>query len=303
MLPYGSPRRGTLTLGVLVLISFLLMTFDIRTSGSPGGLTQNVRDGAQTIFSPFQKAAQAVIDPVVEGFDSIANLASLREENDRLRAEREEMLAFLAEAEAAQAENNQLRTLLALHDQLPSYRLRAAEIISSGDSFDLRFTINRGAESGIVEGSPVIDDNGSLVGFIVEVGDTTSTVDPIIASGVFVQVRTEAGPGIIGGQGTENELRLEVYDATTAVRAGSVLQTFKNDNTPNGLNVATIVELAEVNVSKIDTNSVVPFVDFTRLQFVTVLGIPEDLSEDPDDSIPLETDESIPTESTVAGDS
>ena len=144
MLPYGSPRRGTVTLGVLVLISFLLMTFDIRTSGSSGGFTQTIRDGAQTIFSPFQTAAQAIIDPVVEGLDSIANFASLREENDRLRAEREEMLVLMAEAEAALAENDQLRTLLALHDQLPAYSFYVAEIISSGDSVDLSFTINRG---------------------------------------------------------------------------------------------------------------------------------------------------------------
>ena len=61
MLPYGSPRRGPLMLGVLVLISFLLMTFDIRSSGE--GFTQTFRSGAQTIFNPFQQVAQAVIDP------------------------------------------------------------------------------------------------------------------------------------------------------------------------------------------------------------------------------------------------
>ena len=48
MLPYGGSRRGTLMLGVLVLLSFLLMTFDIRSSGE--GFTQTIRNGAQTIF-------------------------------------------------------------------------------------------------------------------------------------------------------------------------------------------------------------------------------------------------------------
>lgn len=301
MLPYGSSRRGTVTLGVLALVSFLLMTFDIRSSGE--GFTQTIRSGAQTIFNPFQHVAQAVIDPVVDAFDALANLASLREENDRLRGEREELLSRLSEAEAALVENDQLRALLALYDQFPEYTLTAAAILSSGDSFDLRFTINRGANDGVVVGSAVVDDGGSLIGFIVDVSETTSTVDPIIASGTVVSVVTDGGdPGIISGQGTEDELRLEIYDATGALSVDSVLRTFRHDsNTPNGLNVAIMTAPAEVNVSKIDTNAVVPFVDFTRLQFVTVLGVPSDLVDEPaDTTIPDETDT---TGSTVDGGS
>lgn len=296
MLPYGSPRRGTVTLGILVLISLLLMTFDIRSSGD--GFVQTFRNGAQTIFNPFQDVAQAVIDPVVDAFDGLANLASLREENERLRAEREELLARLAEAEAALVENEQLRALLNLLDQFPEYTLTAAAIISSGDSFDLRFTINRGAEDGIVSGSVVVDENGALVGFVVDVGEASATVAPIIASGTVVSVATDAGTGVLSGQGTEDELRLEIYDATGPIAAETPLRTFRDERAPTGLNVARTTALADVNVSKIDTNDVVPFVDFTRLQFVTVLGVPADAPDDPvtDTSIPDET-----TSTTVSG--
>ena len=304
MLPYGSSRRGPLMLGVLVLISFLLMTFDIRSSGE--GFTQTFRSGAQTIFNPFQQVAQAVIDPVVDAFDGLANLASLREENDRLREEREVLLARMAEAEAALIENDQLRALLALKDQFPDYTLITAAILSSGDSFDLRFTINRGANDGIVVGSAVVDDAGALIGFIVEVGEANSIVDPIIASGTVVSVITEGGdPGVISGQGTEDEVRLEIYDATGDLAIDGVLRTFRHDdNTPNGLNVAIVTAPAEVNVTKIDTNSVVPFVDFTRLQFVTVLGVSSELIDEPIDE---PTDETVPggsdtTDSTVGED-
>lgn len=300
MLPYGGSRRGTLMLGVLVLLSFLLMTFDIRSSGE--GFTQTIRNGAQTIFNPFQQAAQAVIDPVVDAFDGLANLASLRDENDRLREEREELLSRLAEAEVALVENSQLRALLALRDQFPDFTLTTASILSSGDSFDLRFTISRGAEDGVTVGSAVVDDAGALIGFIAEVGEASSTVEPIIASGAVVNVVTEAGdPGIISGQGTEDEVRLEIYDATGALGIDSVLRTFRHDdNTPNGLNVALVTAPARINVSKIDTNAVVPFVDFTRLQFVTVLGVPAELVDDLIDESPEETvpDGSTTTDST-----
>jgi rod shape-determining protein MreC len=304
MLPYGSPRRGTITLGVLVLISFLLMTFDIRSSGE--GLTQTFRNGAQTVFSPFQQAAQAVIDPVVDAFDALANLASLREENDRLRAEREELLSRLAEAETALVENDQLRALLALKDQFPDYTLTTAAVISGGDSFDLRFTISKGANEGMVVGSAVVDDGGALIGFIVEVGETTATVAPVIASGVVVQVVTDGGdPGVISGQGTEDELRLEIYDASAPLGVDSVLKTFRHDDsTPNGLDVAIVTAPALINVSKIDTNSVVPFVDFTRLQFVTVLGVPAELVDEPiDDTTPDTTGTTESTDTTTDGGS
>lgn len=298
MLPYGSPRRGTVTLGVLVLISFLLMTFDIRSSGE--GFIQTVRSGAQSVFNPFQTVAQGVIDPVVDAFDALANLASLRDENDRLRAERESLLARMAEAEAALVENDQLRALLALQDKFPDFNLTTAAIISSGDSFDLRLTINRGSDDGIVLGSVVVDASGSLIGFIVEVSEANAIVSPIIASGTVVGVVTEAGdPGFISGQGTEDEVRLEVYNATSFVTADSVLRTFRHDNnTPNGLNVAIVTARADINVSKIDTNDVIPFVDFARLQFVTVLGIAGDQGGEP---IDVPTDTTTPDGESTSG--
>ena len=251
--------------------------------------------GVQTIFNPFQQAAQMVIDPVVDGLDALANLASLREENVRLREEREELLSQMAEAQTALVENVQLRALLKLQDQFPDYTLATATIISSGDTFDLRFTINRGADDGIVVGSVVVDEAGALVGFIVDVGDANATVAPIIASGVVVKVATETGVrGFISGQGTEDRVRLEIYDAADPAPANSVLRTFQNDNnTPNGLNVAIVTELAMINVSKIDTSEVAPFVDFTRLQFVTVLGVSSDLIDEPIDE---------PTDSTIPGE-
>lgn len=262
-------------------------------------MTQTVRNGAQTIFSPFQQVTQAIIDPVIDAFDGLANLASLRDENERLRAEREELLSRISEAEAALVENDQLRALLALRDQFPDFTLTTAEVIASGDTFDFRFTINRGSNDGIVSGSAVVDDAGALIGFVSDVGEANATIVPIIASGTVVQVSTEGGAsGILSGQGTEQEMRLEVYDADQPVPAESVLTTFRhNSNTPNGLNVALLTETATVNVSKIDTNSVVPFVDFARLRFVTVLGVPEELADQP-----IETDGSTTTTTTVGDD-
>ena len=81
-------RSTTLTI-VLIIVAFLLATFDVRASGSGVGTT--MREGAQTLFSPLQDAASAVTRPVVGFIDALSDLASLREENEALRLENEQL--------------------------------------------------------------------------------------------------------------------------------------------------------------------------------------------------------------------
>ena len=155
--------RATYLLIGLIVVSFMLTTLDVR--GDQGGLGEGLRDGAQTIFSPLQKAATAVTRPIVGFIDGVSNLAGLREENDRLRQQLAELEAAAQETETLQARVEQLEREADL-DVPGELTAITARIFADGASdFDRVRFIDKGSESGLVNGQAVIDGNtGGLVG-------------------------------------------------------------------------------------------------------------------------------------------
>ena len=102
MLTQRRLERATVLFVVLVVLSFVLTTIDVRSEG--GGVGATARDAVQNVASPVQRLATAVTRPIVGFFDGISNIASLRSENERLREEIE-----LLEQQAAQTEQLQAR--------------------------------------------------------------------------------------------------------------------------------------------------------------------------------------------------
>ncbi len=89
-------RAGALFIGLLS-VSFLLATFDVRAEGS--GVGAVLREGTQSLFAPVQRLATSVTRPVVGFIDGIADIATLRDENDRLQSRVEELESLVQDAE------------------------------------------------------------------------------------------------------------------------------------------------------------------------------------------------------------
>ena len=102
MRSYRPADRSTFVAIGLVAISFLMMTFDIRASNQ--GVGGTLRNGVQTVAAPVQTALNAVIDPVVDFADGLANLAGLRQENDRLRSRIEDLERDVIQVGALEAD-------------------------------------------------------------------------------------------------------------------------------------------------------------------------------------------------------
>lgn len=253
---------------VLVVLSFLLMTFDIRASG--GGVAGTLREGTQAIFAPVQDFATSLISPVVDFIDGLANLAGLRDENESLRRRITELEARVDEIGALEAEVETLRrvTELTLPDE--SIPTKAARVIARGGNFDSSFTIDKGTRDGLLVGNPVVDENGALVGEISLVTSSSATVVPIIRPTGAVTVESQTGEkGIALGQGSAI-LILEVNPATEPVFAEYLLLTAGSTKFPPGLSVAKVAESATPEAGKIRTEAI-PVADFNRLKLVVVL--------------------------------
>ena len=202
----------------LLGVSFLFATFDVRAEGK--GVGSVLREGTQALFSPVQRLTTAVTRPVVGFIDGIADVSSLRDENDRLSSRVAELESVVRDAEELA---RRLIELEKINDLDPPGELAAitARIWSNGTSdFDQVRFIDRGSDHGVVKGHPVIDDNG-LVGRVDLLGEKWARVrlitDPRLGIGVRDLATNETG--WVSGQGTR-PLKLEMFDAGESVAAG-----------------------------------------------------------------------------------
>ena len=260
-------RAGALFIGLLA-VSFLLATFDVRAEGA--GVGAVLRDGTQSLFAPVQRLATSVTRPVVGFLDGIADIATLRDENDRLQVRVEELETLVQDAEGLQ---RRLTELEKINDLEPPGELAAitARIWSNGSSdFDHVRFIDRGSEDGVVKGHPVVDENG-LVGRVDIVGDNWARVrlitDPLL--GVGVRDRATNETGWVSGQGSR-PLKLEMFSSGEAVSAGDQIVT-DGSRFPPDIPVGVVLFSAESQAGFSLVTEVEPAIETSRLDFVKVL--------------------------------
>lgn len=280
--------RSTALFLSLITLSFLLMTFDVRSEGA--GVVGTLRDGVRTLFDPVQSAVTAGVRPVADTVDALVNLAGLRAENDRLREQLEEANRVLAETESIRSENEVLRQLLQL--ELPGELLTqsvVARVQAGGSSnFDFSVMLDKGADDGIAIGQPVVNLQG-LVGRIDSVTNSSATVKLLTDPDHSVAVRL-AGSGLVGtaeGRGS-GDLKFVSSRAEESVEEGEVVVTFAN-RYPAGLIVGTVARSAEVTAGSGLQTTIDPAVDFGRLDFVrVVLFLPGPGDDVPADDAPAD---------------
>lgn len=268
MFPSRRFERSTgLFIGLLV-IAFLVTTFDVRAEGA--GLGDTLREGAQTLFSPLQRVADAVTRPVVGFIDGISDIAGLREENDRLQQRVDQLTA---DREQVLSLQNQVEELQKILDVDPPGNLDtvAARIFSSGvTDFDHIRWVDKGSSDGIVSGQAVVDEDG-LVGRVDFVTDGSARVrlitDPRLGVGVRNLVTNETG--WVEGTGDE-PLRLKMFNAVEPVSRGDLVVTDGTRFPPN-LTVGTVLQAAESEAGFQLITSVEPAIDVSRLDFVRVI--------------------------------
>lgn len=265
--------RSTALFVTLIVVSFLLMTLDVRAAGQ--GLAGTFRQGVQGVFTPVQRLTAGLIAPAVDLVDGVANVAGLRSENRRLRAELERLRAEMQQVEALEAENAQLRALLNMPvaDVLASTPTVAAQVIAVGTSnFDYTVTIGRGLEDGLAADMPVIDERG-VVGRVVSVTASSAVVSLIIdpQQSVAVRAARTRDVGVATGRGS-GPLSLVIFEAKGGpLQEGDSIVTAGSDLYPPGLMVGTVTRAAGPEAGFLLQTSVEPVVRFGQLDYVRVV--------------------------------
>lgn len=294
----------------LVVVAFLLMTFDIRSGGS--GVTGSLRSGANAVVQPVESVVQAVVDPVADFVDGLSNIADLRAENEALRAELAETEGELASVGDQLERLDVLENLLDLPLDVQAFNSTPANVTGRAGTFDLSFRIDKGTLDGVLEGQPVLDDNGYIVGRILEAWVGGSTVVPITGDVEAVTVSVGGQDGILrsipGASEMElvRDMSLDVFVGATGVQAGDRVVTSRfSQSFPPGLPVGTIAADAGPDGQTL-TAVVEPFMDLASLRAVIVVVWPEPAGQGADDdgaTSPSTSDDGGSTSTTAADSS
>lgn len=217
---YGGDNRSRLLLVILIVTSLFLITLDMRGVSLITGL----RQGTQSVFGPFQRAASTAFTPIGNFFSDVAHLGRTRTQLASLEDQNAKLRRSLIDYKGTDAQIKQLKSILDLAGT-GGYKIVSAKVISQGTSlsFSQSITIDVGANAHVTRDMTVICGDG-LVGVVKEVYATTALVllesDPAFRVGVRIAGSQEIG--ILSGQGTDRAV-LQLLDSQSSVKKGDVL--------------------------------------------------------------------------------
>ena len=270
MIPSSDRRfdRVTVLFLLLVAVGFIVATFDVRSDED--SVANVMREGTQSIFTPFQKGVNWVANPVVGFVDGVSNIAGLRGENERLRAQLRETEGQLRETEALEEKVIQLELISGLEVGGELTTVTARMYASGPTAFDNVRYIDKGASDGIVAGQAVVDEDG-LVGRVDLVSANDARIrlitDPVVSVGVRIQSTNETG--IVSGRG-DGPLRLEMFRAKEPVRRGDLVVT-DGSRFPPGIVVGEVRTDADAEVGFVLRTGVNPAARLSQVDFVKIV--------------------------------
>ncbi len=282
--------RVTALFIALIVASLVLVTVDLRASGA--GVGGTLRDGTQAAFAPIQSVVGAITRPMVNFFETISDLTSLRDENERLRGEIGDLERKLQETEGLARRVEELEDIVGVEPPEEIETVTARVLAVGVSEFDFTRVIDKGRNDGITVDMPVVDEGG-LIGRVVSVTDSTARVLLLLDPTVRVAVRVErtGETGVLTGRGS-GPLGLELFNTDAVLLEGDLLVT-ADGRFPAGISVARVERPARAEVGFALRTTALPTSEITRVDFVKVLVFTRDEGgaagvETDDDEIPEE---------------
>lgn len=223
-----------------VSLATLLMVLDARFR-----YADNVRQVVALAAYPIQRVAMAPVDLFHGVVDYFSTTTALRAQNAELRMKQLRAAPELLQLEALREENSQLRRVLGARERLPRKSIFAEIVYAARDPFSRKVVIDRGSQSGIQAGEPVIDDVG-VIGQVTRVYLLMSEVTLLSDKdqAIPLQVLRTGLRAIAYGGAEGGMLDLRFMPANADIRNGDVLVTSGIDGTyPPGLPVAKVARI------------------------------------------------------------
>lgn len=270
-------RRRRAVLALLIVGSFALLTVTY------GQGSDSVQRGVSAIFSPIQSVADRALKPARDLVNWFDETFDAKGKNARLHHELEIARKQAVGAQAAVAENAQLRKLVGLDrsGDIPSgYTPVTGRVISRSPTvWFAEVTIDVGSGDGVKVGDPVVNGDG-LVGQVSAVtgGSAKVTLLADASSAVAAKIVPSGVQGVLKPSvGDPGDLILDFLNSEQRVGKGQSVVTsgwraagLQAGDPPN-LPIGEVTEASLVEQEAQQQVHVRPFADLRELDLVQVL--------------------------------
>jgi rod shape-determining protein MreC len=252
-------RQGPSALSKLMFLSALalfLMVVDTRFR-----LTEPIRAAVATVLHPVERVLWTPVVVWGAASDYFMGLQHSLTNEESLRREILRHVENTRQVKQLKQENSRLRGLLDLRAAI-TVRLQSAEVMyAAPDLFSRKVIIDQGANSDIVRGAPVINDQG-VIGQVTRVYALSAEVTLLTDKDAVIPVlnaRTQTR-GVAFGAAHGQGMDLRFMARNTDVQVGDLLTTSGLDGVyPAGLSVArvhSVVRPPDANFARISLSPV-----------------------------------------------
>jgi len=193
---------------------------------------------------PIKQVAQWPIIALTTVDEYAVTLEQARQENAALRQARLVDAEQVQRLQILEAENQYLRKLLETKRQLGSRVQPASILYSARDPFNRRVVLDRGSNEGVIEGQPVVDDQG-VVGQVTRVSADYAEVTLLTDrnQSIPAQVVRNGLRTVVFGTG-DGRLEMRYMSSNADVQVGDWIVTSGIDGIyPRGLRVGKVESL------------------------------------------------------------
>ena len=258
------PKKRTLLFFIIVIISFVLMTYQSRKG-------QSHPDNILTrLLNSSYETSKSLSDSLTAPF---RRMALREEENIRLRKRVGELMIEKEKYQETALENRRLKEILHLRDSKRNY-VTSAKVISRGvDRWEHVLVIDKGLADGVAKDMTTITPKG-LAGKIITSSPSHASLLLLTDINFSVSVRLQESrkEGILSGTGTRRCI-LKYMPSEDEVKTGDILIT-------SGLDLLFPPGIPVGYVSKVDKRGrdgnfqyieVIPFQADTTIEEVTIV--------------------------------
>ena len=237
-------KQGTSALTKLIIFSFISMA--MMLADQRYNIVQPARWVLSLMIYPVQWLA---LRPQVTWHNMGDVFEGKQDVLDNLQAAQAQLLAQsvrTVQLEQLELENRHLRELLELRQRMGTPAVAAEVLYEAGDPFTRKMVLDKGALSGMVQGSPVMDEQG-ILGQITRVHPLVSEITLVTDREHSIPVlntRTGARGVAFGESGGAPLLELRYMATNADIEIDDVLTTSGVDGVyPPGIPVAKVVKV------------------------------------------------------------
>jgi rod shape-determining protein MreC len=282
--------RDAAIVGVLLTVPFFVLSTNMKHPENRNALDRAIL----RITAPIEYFASSTARAISHVWEGYVYLVDVKSDNERLAYDNARLREQVHRLEQQQADNQNLRRLLALRQTMPT-EVVSAQVV--GKDFNpeffrvTRLILDRGSRSGIRANMPVVAPEG-VVGKVLHdmAGDEVDVQLAVDAAfGVDVEDERTHARGFVRGTGdpARYACKVEMVDSRDEVEIGDLLVTSgKGKWFPGGLPVARVSKVNKRELGRDQEVEAAPTVNFSRLEDALILVTPpaEDLPAMPSDA-------------------